>query len=74
MQTHPAGLIGERSILLQRGKRVAANGCRDPYQASQNCSQRRPVRGFEPGSAFGTQVETIEILFNIGSLPMLKGL
>jgi hypothetical protein len=30
------------------------------YQASQPCSQRQPVYGFEPGILFGTKVVTIK--------------
>jgi len=33
------------------------------YQAGQRCSQRPPVRAFEPGAVFGTTVETIKKLF-----------
>jgi len=36
----------------------AAEGCHDFYQASRVCSKRRPVRGFESGTLFGTRVAT----------------
>jgi len=38
---------------------TAAEGSRDPYQASQQYSQRQPVHGFEPMIVFGTKIETI---------------
>ena len=40
----------------------AAEGSCDSHQASQQRSQRRPVPGFEPGTVFGTKVETIKFL------------
>jgi hypothetical protein len=47
----------------------AAEGCHDPYQASQKCSQRQLVPGFEPRMAFGTKVETIKFFCIKNTMP-----
>jgi hypothetical protein len=80
-QVGQAGLCGRlRSRLSAKLRHIgrrrrelvffAAEGCRDPYRASQKCSQRRPVPGFEPGTLFGAKIATTKILFQTDLLPM----
>src|SRR5271170_7442237 len=52
----------------------AAEGCRDPYRTSQQCSQRRPIHGFEPRTLFGTKVATKKTPFQTDPLPMFERL
>jgi hypothetical protein len=70
LRTHPAGPIGDPSILRQRLICSIAEGWRDSYQASRWCSQRQPVPGFEPGIMFGTKIETKMNPFQTDPPPM----
>jgi hypothetical protein len=61
--------VGLRPKLLsncrQRRELISfvAEGSPDPYQASQRCSHRHPVPGFEPEIVFGAKIATKKIVF-----------